>query len=88
MVRAGFEATLADRGYQLTEYGTYRLETPGDSRKAAEMMALRDLGIAFSVGPGWPPASIFELFREKGLVHGTFKQIGWSAPGIFEIIEN
>lgn len=43
---------------------------------------LRDVGIPFVGGPaGWPPAEVFCLLRDKGLLNGKFQEIVWRGPG-------
>lgn len=46
---------------------------------------LRDLGFAFSFGRDWAPSEIFELFRDKGLVSGSYKRISWTGPNKYVI---
>jgi hypothetical protein len=46
----------------------------------------RDLGLAFLDGTaGWPPAAIFQNFRESGQIKGSFQQITFSGPGTYKI---
>jgi hypothetical protein len=48
---------------------------------------LNNLGFAFSAGRGWPPSDIFEEYRERGLLSGTYKKIEWRGPGDWFIEE-
>lgn len=41
---------------------------------------LRSLGLAFSYGRDWAPSEIFEYYREKGLLSGSYKRISWTGP--------
>jgi hypothetical protein len=54
-----------------------------DIEKANLLTTLRDMGIPFGHAPeGWPPSAVFELFRERKLVQGTYKQIFRAGPGV------
>lgn len=55
----------------------------GNNEEQAKIMqALRDAGIAFlAISHGWPPAAIFELFRERGAVQGTYTQVTFATGG-------
>ena len=59
----------------------------GDDRQVASLFAaLRDLDVPFQgAESGWPPAEVFALFRERGLLQGPFLEAvccgpkaGWS----------
>jgi len=69
---------LEKRGYCYVEENTWEKDM-NEEEKIAEMAYLRDIGIPFSAGPGWPPADIFEYF---------YKKIGWSGPGKYTITEH
>lgn len=48
----------------------------------AILMALRDAGVAFVGSPhGWPPAAVFEEFRQRGLIAGVYQEVTWAGPG-------
>lgn len=49
-----------------------------EKEKIKLFIALRDLGIAFSAGNGWSPSEQFEDLRERKLITGKYKHIGWS----------
>lgn len=59
----------------------YTLDVATSGEKAEVFGKLRDLGFAFSAGPGWPPSALFEQFREDGLLSGEFVEIYWTGPG-------
>lgn len=57
-------------------------ENKDNSDLSKKLEELRDLDFCFAgAAGGWPPAAVFEYFREKGLVHGKIIEIMWSAPG-------
>ncbi len=52
------------------------------------LMKLNIDGAAFSFDEhGWGPSSIFEHYREKGMVSGTIKEIFWTGGGSYRVIE-
>ena len=52
-----------------------------DAEIASLFVTLRDLGIPFQGAEGgWPPAEIFALLREKGLLHGSFQEAVFGGP--------
>lgn len=51
------------------------------------MTQLRDMGLPFSAGPGWPPSDLFQHWRDQGMLHGPFKEILWRGPDKVEIHE-
>ncbi len=54
------------------------LRVADDAAKADVLTTLRDMGVPFGHAPaGWPPSAVFEHFRDRGLVHGPYKQIFW-----------
>ena len=54
----------------------------GETEIAALFDILRNHGVLFGGAPhGWPPAAIFELYREKGLLTGHFREILFYGPG-------
>lgn len=57
---------------------TWREETISG---AAPAKALRELGFAFSAGPGWSPIEIVQHLRDQRLVSGQFTEIYWTGPG-------
>lgn len=57
-------------------------------QKAKWFDILRQKGICFSFGREWNPADLFRLFRDKGLLSGSFREIAWTRPGEWRIWEN
>lgn len=54
----------------------------GSDHEIASLFAtLRDLGVPFQgAASGWPPAEIFALLREKGLLRGPFQEALFGGP--------
>lgn len=52
------------------------------------LSTLRDQNIPLAGDhAGWPPAAVFEHFRDLGLVRGSYKELVFSKPGHFTIRE-
>lgn len=54
--------------------------TEGDVELAGLLAALRDLGVAFAGGQGWPPSAQFERLRDAGLIDGPYLEVVWRGP--------
>jgi hypothetical protein len=67
--------------------GNVVLVAPDRNALGALLGCLRDLGIAFSYGPGWHPSAVFADLRDRGAVHGTYREIAWRGPGDWFITE-
>ncbi|MDD5492357.1 MAG: hypothetical protein PHV60_06740 [bacterium] len=65
----------------------FEIAVSGKEEISSFYVKLRDLGILFSAGKDWSPAAQFEELRDKGLITGKFKMIGWSGPDKYEVIE-
>lgn len=53
----------------------------GETEIAALFDILRTHGVPFGgAAHGWPPAAIFELYREKGLLTGNYREILFYGP--------
>jgi hypothetical protein len=53
----------------------------GDTALASLLGKLRDLGVPFQGGESrWPPASVFERLRAKGLLQGNFVETVFGGP--------
>ena len=53
----------------------------GDEELAGILNALRNECFLFGYDEhGWCPSGIFQLLREKGMVHGEFTEIFWRGP--------
>lgn len=52
----------------------------GEEDLATVLTALRDLGVAFAGGLGWPPAAQFERLRDAGMVEGPYLEVVWRGP--------
>jgi len=85
-----FDETLKklaeERGYLDVGKDTWGKDF-NEEEKVAEMAYLRDIGMPFSIGPGWPPADVFEYLVEQGKLNGPYKRISWSGPGKYTIVE-
>jgi len=78
---------LEERGYSYVGEDTWGKDFTGEE-KIAEMAYLRDIGMPFSAGPGWPPAYVFEYLVGQGKLNWPYKKIGWSGPGQYTIVEH
>ncbi len=72
---------LEEIGFVPSCTGTYRIMVSNDELVAKIFIELRDMGFAFSAGPGWSPSQLFERFRETGLLSGEFLEVYWTGPG-------
>lgn len=71
--RMGFKFNKQDKSYDI------RVKT--DTEIAGIFKKLRDLNFAFTGGPaGWPPASLFEHYREQNYISGQFTEVVWQSP--------
>lgn len=61
--------------------GVVKKRVVSDQEKAEIFTKVRDIGLAFSIGPGWSPSSVFEELRDRQLVRGKYMRISWSGPG-------
>ena len=53
---------------------------------AATLGVLRDIGLPFLAQPGgWPPAAVFSLLKEQGLLSGSVQTISWQSPTEFHV---
>jgi hypothetical protein len=77
--------------YQEAEYPkpkTWFIDYTDERDEAKKLSQLRDFGIVFGYSAaGWPPGAIFEEFRDKGLISGTYKRIYWRGPDEFIVEE-
>lgn len=48
---------------------------------------LNKLGFYFSTDKEWSPAEKVEDYKEKGLLHGTYKIVSWNNGKVYEIRE-
>ena len=53
----------------------------GDADLARVAVGLRDKGVAFAGGMGWPPSEVVADLRAKGLLAGSIVEIVWLGPG-------
>lgn len=70
-----------------TDEEDYLIKAPSNEDKALIFSKLRDLGICFIGGAGWSPSALFEEFRAQGLISGVFKEIQWTKPDHYNVIE-
>lgn len=48
---------------------------------------LIEMGALFSGGAGWSPAELLEMYKEQGIITGSYKTISWRGPDNFIITE-
>jgi hypothetical protein len=59
----------------------FSISVINEQQKLELLQKLLDMQICFVGGEyGWPPAAIVSDLREKGLLHGSIKEITWSGP--------
>ncbi|MDY7010864.1 MAG: hypothetical protein SVV80_08960 [Planctomycetota bacterium] len=75
---------FAGRGRQR---GTMQKEASGEAEKARTLQMLADLGLPFSAGRDWCPIAVAEELRDRGLLKGPLKMIGWFGPGQWQVKE-
>jgi hypothetical protein len=60
----------------------YELPCPSKQELADTLQFLQRLGLLFADEPaGWPPAAVFQQFRDEGLVVGSISTVTWRGPG-------
>lgn len=59
---------------------TWRIDYGTEDQLASLLQALRDAGLAFAGGPGWPPSAVAERLRDKGKFHGVIREATWLGP--------
>jgi hypothetical protein len=57
----------------------------GHDHMALVATHLRDLGVAFSAGPGWSPSELLQFLRDEGYFAGPFTQIAWVDGGAWTL---
>jgi len=67
--------------------GTTEKKASGEAEKARALQSLADLGLPFSAGRDWWPIAVAEELRDRGLLKGPLKMIGWSGPGQWQVKE-
>lgn len=73
---------LAHLGGELIGY-EWILEVQNDIGVAALFDTLRNHGVLFGgAAHGWPPAELFELYREKGLLSGPYREVLFRGVGL------
>jgi hypothetical protein len=76
------EATTGAFSVQRIDAGL-RIYFRDDQELARLMSQLRDMGVGFGGAPhGWPPAEVFVVLRDRGLVAGTFEEVTFAGPGV------
>ncbi len=63
-----------------TTADAWRIGYDTEDQLASLLQALRDAGIAFAGGAGWPPAAVAEMLRDKGKLHGVIREATWLGP--------
>lgn len=58
----------------------WRFNVADDSELATVLSSLRDNGVAFAGGYGWPPAAQFERLRDLNLLAGLYVELVWRGP--------
>jgi hypothetical protein len=79
---------LMERGFEEHKNGDFHRMVENAEKKALVLEDLRDLGFAFSVGPGWSPSEVFEDLRDRNLLQGCYKRLSWTGPKQFHITED
>jgi hypothetical protein len=46
------------------------------------------LDALFSAGHDWSPAELVSYFYEQGVFTGSYREIKWRAPDLYEIIQH
>lgn len=85
---ADVRRTLLAVGFTAESSVTLKMRSPDVEAKIKVLCLLRDMGFAFSAGPGWSPSEVFEDLRDRKLLSGTYKRISWTAPGKWRIEAN
>ena len=78
------EAALLGLGFQVEGANAVRTIPDDDDRKALVNELIR-LDALFSAGTGWRPAELLGLYREQGVVSGSYKVIFWRNPRDYAI---
>ena len=55
--------------------------------KAKLFEQLRALRFCFARGREWSPAEVFEYLRDRGLISGSFSEIVWTKPDVWQVRE-
>lgn len=74
-------------GQENDNHMKFTIKYSNESEKVRLFTKLRELGIAFSAGQDWSPSEQFEELRDRGLITGKYKHIGWNRPGNFQVDE-
>ena len=62
--------------------GNYELQYSSKQELAHALQLLQRLGLLFADEPaGWPPAAVFQHYRDEGLVVGSIKTVSWRRLG-------
>ena len=75
---------LAGRG---RKRGTMQKGVRGEAEIARALQSLADVGLPFSAGRDWCPIAVAKELRDRGLLAGPLKMIGWSGPGQWQVKE-
>lgn len=79
-------AALGGSEKQLRKGFVWVLKYTDDASLGHLLGKLRDMGFLFMDEPGgWPPSAVFDVLREKGLVHGKFRAVTWVRPGAWRV---
>lgn len=65
---------------QLLHRRLWRFHVADDSELATLLSSLRDNGVAFAGGDGWPPAAQFARLRDLDLLAGPYVELVWRGP--------
>jgi hypothetical protein len=83
-VTAAIEGELLSLGgHSVIEGGEiWTIPYQGEEQLARLLDQLNRMGVLLAGGSaGWPPSAIFEDLRQKGLLHGSFKEVASTGPG-------
>ena len=61
--------------------GACELAYSSKQELARTLQCLQQVGLPFVDEPaGWPPAAVFQQYRNEGLVSGSIKTVSWRGP--------
>ncbi|TNY25414.1 hypothetical protein BV497_13965 [Fulvimonas soli] len=81
-------SVLVAHGFTIQAANVLKKTVSNSVEKAKIFCLLRDMGVAFSAGPGWSPSEVFEELRDRELLDGVYQRISWVAPGEWQIESN
>ena len=80
-----FSNILLANGFVRNDENTFAFTTTSDENKAKVFNWLRNGDVLFAAGREWSPSEVFEYLRDKNLVTGTYQQLVWLGPELFQV---